>query len=151
MYRSSIDTVGVVISLVLAALPMTWWLRSIVFFLITLFVYDLIFRLPWFRKLPAVEPLKIYFFLCLLFIVLLLTKDRIRQEYLKEQSHVAIEGSSQRAEPTKPTEKKLPERPKDSPQLPPPLKEPKVEKAVLSIELAPRVLTHGYYYTIDSD
>src|SRR5262245_41492942 len=140
MGRSTIDDVGIVISLILAVLPMTWWLRSIAIFLITAFVYRRIFNFPWFRKLPAVEPLQIYFFLWLLYIVVVLAKDPIRQQYLKEQSNVDIAGSSQRVEATRPTEEKLPERPKDSPQLPPALKEPKVEKAVFSIELAPRVL-----------
>ena len=51
-------------------------------------------------------------------------------------------------EPTRPSPKAQEEETKPSPQIPSP-KEPKVETAVLSIELAPRVLTHDFYDEID--
>src|SRR5919109_1900083 len=91
MDRSTIDKIGIVVGIIALVVPMRWWLRSVLTFIGTAFFGDLILRLPWIRKLPEAEPLKIYFTLCFFYIVLLLSWDPIRQEYFKEQERYVLQ------------------------------------------------------------
>jgi hypothetical protein len=115
MDRSTLGKVGILMAALLAVLPMTWWLRSILIASIAAFACDLILRIPWIRRLPEAGPLKIYLSLCFLYLVLVLSWDPIRQQYLKEQQRHVFENllselkPEERAQPTKPTEEKLPE------------------------------------------
>jgi hypothetical protein len=144
MDRSTVDKVGLILTILLAVLPQRWWVQSVLIVLGAAFACDLILHLPWIRRLPEAAPLKIYFSLCVFYLVLLMAWNPIRQEYLKEsQSDIdkslARTKPEERAESTKPTEEKLPKETKRSPQIPS-SKEPKPEIAKLSIDLALRVV-----------
>jgi hypothetical protein len=106
MHRSSIEYIGIIIGIIAIVIPMTWWLRASLIVIGTVFFLHLCWRAPWVARFPDAEVVKIYFSLCFVYLVLVLSWNPIRQEYLKSLSETKTEVQLDPAQVPSPTEAK---------------------------------------------